>query len=582
MPCSSLRIVCLVSVTIVSPDIRWHSVKKKFLLANKHITKLNSTLSVRIEELNAQISSLYVENLRLRASEIALAAQLKREREKSRKVMTEAEAATLNLTKHLSYLRQSLNISTSSSAPTTPHSPRARKPPPNRTPANPSSNPPPLPRLSKIPNVPGICEEEEPLLSSSEHEIEKPPSPVLRKSSKSKPRLSASRLPLPARVVEAPPLLPLAEAPLSSELQQVPVKSSTRPRKPSRRHSGLLMISADRSLSVPRAPSPAFGSPIRRAAGLEEEEEEVVTVSEQLMLEADMEVEVELEVETHPKKVRRKSKGKEREAEGGEGVESVPPLPLRERERERERDKKRAKGEDDDDDNTVYDQPDETEVATGRQYQGTSPTPSQPNSRSSSSPVPPEGEGAIGRERRIRKSVNYAEPKLNTKMRKPDPPPGTAPPPQTKKRSSAAAVLPAYQPRLLEDTGNDADNDTEGARSSLELPPSHRMNGNTIDPTLFPLPSSRPPSSLSPTNMAAMLFSPPTPRTSVKRKKSRPQIILDEDAEESEGAQADAEYGYGHGAGWVNVEGRRGGTGGEARRSAAGMMEEARRHSMAV
>lgn len=55
--------------------------------------RLNSTLSVRIEELNAQISTLYVENLRLRASEIALAAQLKREREKSRKVMAETEAA---------------------------------------------------------------------------------------------------------------------------------------------------------------------------------------------------------------------------------------------------------------------------------------------------------------------------------------------------------------------------------------------------------------------------------------------------------------------------------------------------------
>ena len=36
---------------------------------------------------------LYVENLRLRASEIALTAQLKREREKSRKVMADAEAA---------------------------------------------------------------------------------------------------------------------------------------------------------------------------------------------------------------------------------------------------------------------------------------------------------------------------------------------------------------------------------------------------------------------------------------------------------------------------------------------------------
>ena len=54
---------------------------------------MNSTLSVRIEELNAQISTLYVENLRLRASEIALVAQLKKEREKSRRVMADAEAA---------------------------------------------------------------------------------------------------------------------------------------------------------------------------------------------------------------------------------------------------------------------------------------------------------------------------------------------------------------------------------------------------------------------------------------------------------------------------------------------------------
>lgn len=64
-----------------------------FHLSNVIIYRLNSTLSVRIEELNAQISLLYVENLRLRASEIALVAQLRREREKSHKVLTEAEAA---------------------------------------------------------------------------------------------------------------------------------------------------------------------------------------------------------------------------------------------------------------------------------------------------------------------------------------------------------------------------------------------------------------------------------------------------------------------------------------------------------
>jgi hypothetical protein len=197
--------------------------------------------------------------------------------------------------------------------------------------------------------VPGIGEEEEPFPSSSEHEHEKPPSPVLRKSSKSKPRLSASRLPLPARVVDPPSLLPLADAATTSELWQS--GSSTKPRKPTRRQSGLLSVND--ALSVPRAPSPAFGSPIRRAAGLAEEEEEIAAVNEQLRLEADMEV--ELEEEIHPKKVRRKSKDKNRDGEGekekegdwGERVQHPPPRE-RERERERERDKKRAKVEDDD------------------------------------------------------------------------------------------------------------------------------------------------------------------------------------------------------------------------------------------
>ena len=55
--------------------------------------RLNSTLSARIEELNAQISTLYVENLRLRPSEIALTSQLKKEREKSRKILADTESA---------------------------------------------------------------------------------------------------------------------------------------------------------------------------------------------------------------------------------------------------------------------------------------------------------------------------------------------------------------------------------------------------------------------------------------------------------------------------------------------------------
>ncbi|GLB35668.1 putative shugoshin C terminus [Lyophyllum shimeji] len=538
--------------------------KKKFLLANKHITKLNSTLSVRIEELNAQISTLYVENLRLRASEIALTAQLKREREKSRKVMAEAEAATLGLTKHLAYLRQTFNISTLSPAPPSPSSPRARKPPSN---PNPSPNSPQLNRIARPPNIPGIYEEDEPCPSSSEHELEKPPSPVLKRT-KAKARLSASRLPLPSRVSTPPPPLPQEVGIPRTELESAP---TTKSRKPSRRQSGLLSVDTE-SLSVPRAPSPAFGSPIRRAAGLAEEEEEMAVVAGQLELD-DM-AEEHVDVRPPAKKERRKSRGKEREAADEQresGVEGALP---------RERKRTRVKEEEDTDalipiDNTVHDQADPGAPSSSRAFRGASPTP--PTSRSSSSPAPPAGDGdgtTGGRERRARKSVNYAEPKLNTKMRKPDPAPGIAAP---KKRASAAAVMTTN----TYDNGNEADNDTE-ARSSLELP--LRVNGNTINPESFPLPPSRP------TSSAALFSSPPITRTtsssssssaaaSLKRKKSRP-IVLDDD--ESDGAQADAEYvpPGGGSSGWVNIEGRRRATGGSKRSMAA--VDDARRHSMAV
>jgi hypothetical protein len=48
--------------------------------------------------------------------------------------------------------------------------------------------------------------------------------------------------------------------------------------------------------------------------------------------------------------------------------------------------------------------------------------------------------GGRERTRREKKSVNYAEPKLNTKMRRPDPPPGTVNA-STRKRNSASAAF---------------------------------------------------------------------------------------------------------------------------------------------
>ncbi|KZV81229.1 hypothetical protein EXIGLDRAFT_779925, partial [Exidia glandulosa HHB12029] len=135
--------------------LEFENFKRKYLLVNKHITKLNSTLSVRIEELNAQISELYVENLRLRSSEISLAAQLYREKEKSRRLMHEAESAATGLATRFTNLREAYAIPSGVDAlPTAVSEPlRARKP--LRT-GNGST--PPRARVSRAPDVPHISE----------------------------------------------------------------------------------------------------------------------------------------------------------------------------------------------------------------------------------------------------------------------------------------------------------------------------------------------------------------------------------------------------------------------------------------
>lgn len=220
----------------------------------------------------------------------------------------------MNLTKHLSYLRQSLNIKPNLPHQPAPSSPRAQKPPINITT---SPNAIQGNRISRPPNVPGIYEENEPYPSSSEKE-EKQPSPTQRKS-KSKPRLSASKLPLPSRGASPtssapPPMVNLLD-------------SDSTKRKPSRRQSGLLTINTN-ILSVPRAPSPAFGSPIRLEAGRAEEEEELAAINGFVNVDA---TEPEVQVPT-PKK--RKSKHKERESEGQKEIVENP-VP---REKKRERD----------------------------------------------------------------------------------------------------------------------------------------------------------------------------------------------------------------------------------------------------
>ncbi|KAK0473938.1 hypothetical protein IW261DRAFT_1502364 [Armillaria novae-zelandiae] len=511
--------------------------KKKFLQANKQITKLNSTMSVRIEELNAQISTLYNENLRLRASEIALSTELKREREKSGKVLAEVEIAALGLTKHLDFLRQTFDIRQHSEPPT-PSIPRATRRP---SPATSSSSPSPTNRLSRPPNVPGICEEEEPSLTSEEERIaiENPPSP--RRKVKTKPRLSASKLPLPSRIASPPPIL---------DLSSVNVNSLRK--KPARRQSGLLTVNIDMvNESLQRPVTPILGMTKAENEVCEEEEEEEAVYNGLVENVAEEEEETGVKVK---KERRRKYKDREADTPRDKEMKSIQDeggdLNLTSQ-KLKFKDVTNSPRRRTPSDNSIDIVPDS---GAPRQFLVSSPahTSHLPTPHPSSPTPPPEPESdSGGRERRVRKSVNYAEPKLNTKMRKPD---STGAP---KKRASASAALatPTYK-TIVDDTMQDADNDTE-TRSSVEHP---RANGTAIDPAHLPLPPSRPSSKV---GQRKRLRPPPPP--------------LDDD--DDDGAEADAEYMpvKGLGNAWVNDGKRRQGA-----RKVGLHDEETRRHSLAV
>ncbi|KAJ6567077.1 hypothetical protein B0H19DRAFT_1139328 [Mycena capillaripes] len=419
--------------------------KKKFLLANKHITKLNSTLSMKIEELNTEISTLYTENLRLRASEIALAAQLKREREKSRKILSDAEAATQALSSHFGLLRQTFNIPVN--APPSPAATPPRRPttsPRNSTYANnPNVN-----RLAREPQVANINEDDEP------EDVQMTPP----RKTKKKARLSASRLPLPARsstppmapvppTISAPALAPAPAPPpmhLDFSTLQLPTKK--------RRQSGLLLdlgvVDID-ALDLDDGTDDARENDRQREKEREREKE--------------------------------KEKERKRRARDDGAAAAAKPKPKLKDVTNSNSPHARVKPDLALDSSPLTPLPLETKARAFLVPAPPSPPPpepkalpvpvemlppqpvSQPVSSGSSSSLDSgtdreqqracAGESgaaaeteAGGRERRTRKSVNYAEPKLNTKMRKPELPGGSAPVPAPPKRarSSAAAAIPSH------------------------------------------------------------------------------------------------------------------------------------------
>jgi len=230
---------------------------------------------------------------------------------------------TISLSKHLIFLRHTFDIAPAPSFPPSPPPPKARRPPLG------SVASPQMPRLSRPPTIPGISEDNE--CSSADEQPKRQPvnaqttSPARRKI-KAKPRLSASRLPLPSR--GSPPLLDIPTSPTVPPPMEVALSNGGSASKHlPRRQSGFLTV--DLPPSLQRPPSPAFGSPILLNAALDDDGE---TTDARGVDDPDYESE-----EKVTKRDKRKGKAKESALE----KESLIDVP-----RSRERDRKRPREDD--------------------------------------------------------------------------------------------------------------------------------------------------------------------------------------------------------------------------------------------
>ncbi|OCB89639.1 hypothetical protein A7U60_g3115 [Sanghuangporus baumii] len=490
--------------------------KKKFLFANKQITKQNCSLSMKIEELNAHISSLYVENLRLRASEIALQSQLKREKAKSHKIMADAEAAVLNLLKHFGIIRESYNVPTErphspKDTMDSPPSPRLRKPPP-RSPS--------VMRLAQFPSVPDISEEPELNETSSEgNDDEHFPVEGMNSVISSRRRSSLSCLPVPSRVSTPPP------GSVVPSLEGATATTTSRKRKLTRRASGIISPNEPASRPV----SPVLGSPMQQDVDLSAEEEAVAmqAVEDIVAREEEKEQEIhrkprkksrtrdESESDAIEKKERKKIKDKD--TGSASRLKDVTNSPRRRRAaaatasaaatadstndselialvfRVRFADRitiidiKAERKEDIPDGglpplviSPLLGLPLEDDI----DYLPT-PLPSSasntPAAQHFTLPSSDAEAGVGGRERRARKSVNYAEPKLNKKMRKPD----AIPPPGARPSLASMAAVPSITPAPTSSSSSSSNqNQIRGAtggsspelEEEIEVPPPYRLS----------------------------------------------------------------------------------------------------------
>jgi hypothetical protein len=360
-------------------------------------------------------------------------------------------------------MRKSFNIPSSKSpSPKKDTLPKARRPVLNPG-ASPHAN-----RLARPPRVPEIFEEDEAGSDAPVEDGSQSPTPVMRRK-KSRSTPSSSRAPAPALTVSPPMIPPPIVATIQVDINESLLKQGKK--RISRRQSGLINVTSSsssvssssasssskgRKASPLRPPSPAFGSPLRRDAALAEEEEEYEVILRQRPTSAN-------EV---PYLERATSKGKKKFTLTQAQADEVVVEEDREREKRRLRDDPEIAGRrlqnvtnafgsrvslppldtnvsgmapfgfksgvihllaDQDHhrtpSDTDSDMPSSALTSSTRpplSTPGTTPAPSHlPTPRNSSPPpipIPPAepDSSTVGRERRVRKSINYAEPKLNT------------------------------------------------------------------------------------------------------------------------------------------------------------------------
>ncbi|KAG9019169.1 Phosphotransferase enzyme [Tulasnella sp. 427] len=358
-------------------------VKRKYLQYNKQIIKENSNLRVQVEELKAQISQLYVENLALGRSNIALEKELKREKARRKvgsdpKTINATDKLAADMIKQLETLRQSFARMTTAA---TPESPNESTPEPIARERPTVSNR--INLISRAPEFDNIEEGEE--LDEDEHFLEPSLIPLPDDDDDLAPRTSPSFSSSP-------------EAPVQ------PQPTATK-RKPTRRQSGLL-------------------GPSRTRISLSPDEEDEVAG----ML-ADREEPERASVVPGTVKARKKTKT----AEGGArlGLCDVTNSPPKHENIQKGISSVLAEVEEDS--NAVLkptparmekSKHKSSEAAQSSKPLTPDPTYGAPHpisTASADSQVDSSEEtGGSARPTRARKSVNYAEPKLNTKMRKPD------------------------------------------------------------------------------------------------------------------------------------------------------------------